>query len=85
MENKVEAQPRKVNKKNHVVESICDVDVKHSLLNANSEPICATCKKSMFDGVHDKCLLDFVENVNSCDPTSMDIEFLSLCKEGNST
>ncbi|GJZ14068.1 retrovirus-related pol polyprotein from transposon TNT 1-94 [Tanacetum coccineum] len=38
---------------------------KHSLLNANSEPICANCKKSMFDGVHDKCLLDFVENVNS--------------------
>ncbi|GJY51521.1 hypothetical protein Tco_0442368 [Tanacetum coccineum] len=65
MKNKVEAQPRKVNKKNHVVEPICDVDVKHSLLNANSEPICATCKKSMFDGVHDMCLLDFVENVNS--------------------
>ncbi|GJW25480.1 retrovirus-related pol polyprotein from transposon TNT 1-94 [Tanacetum coccineum] len=62
---KVEAQPRKVNKKNSVVEPIRDVDVKHSLLNANSEPICATCKKSMFDGVHDKCLLDFVENVNS--------------------
>ncbi|GJX75738.1 retrovirus-related pol polyprotein from transposon TNT 1-94 [Tanacetum coccineum] len=65
MKNKVEAQPRKVNKKNRVVEPICDVDVKHSLLNSNSEPICANCKKSMFDGVHDKCLLDFVENVNS--------------------
>ncbi|GKD87351.1 retrovirus-related pol polyprotein from transposon TNT 1-94, partial [Tanacetum coccineum] len=51
--NKVEAQPRKVNKKNSVIEPICDVDVKHSLLNENSEPICATCKKSMFDGVHD--------------------------------
>ncbi|GJV50836.1 retrovirus-related pol polyprotein from transposon TNT 1-94 [Tanacetum coccineum] len=65
MKNKVEAQPRKVNKKNRIGEPICDVDVKHSLLNANSEPICATCKKSMFDGVHDMCLLDFVENVNS--------------------
>ncbi|GJW40912.1 hypothetical protein Tco_0066757 [Tanacetum coccineum] len=65
MKNKVEAQPRKVNKKNHVVEPICDVDVKHSLLNANSKPICATCKKSMFDGVHDMCLLNFVEYVNS--------------------
>ncbi|GJZ66774.1 hypothetical protein Tco_0630014 [Tanacetum coccineum] len=53
MKNKVEAQPRKVNKKNHVVEPIRDVDVKHSLLKANSELICATCKKSMFDGVHD--------------------------------
>ncbi|GJX41249.1 retrovirus-related pol polyprotein from transposon TNT 1-94 [Tanacetum coccineum] len=64
--NKVEAQPRKVNKKNRVVEPIHDVDVKHSLLKANSELICATCKKSMFDGVHDMCLLDFVENINSC-------------------
>ncbi|GJW93790.1 retrovirus-related pol polyprotein from transposon TNT 1-94 [Tanacetum coccineum] len=63
MKNKVEAQPRKVNKKNRVVEPIHDVDVKHSLLNANS--ICATCKKSMFDSVHDMCLLDFVKNVNS--------------------
>ncbi|GJT02935.1 retrovirus-related pol polyprotein from transposon TNT 1-94 [Tanacetum coccineum] len=65
MKNKVEAQPRKVNKKNRVVEPIRDINVKHSLLNANSEPICATCKKSMFDGVHDMCILDFVENMNS--------------------
>ncbi|GKD52033.1 retrovirus-related pol polyprotein from transposon TNT 1-94, partial [Tanacetum coccineum] len=65
MKNKVEAQPRKFNKKNSVVEPIRDVDVKHSLFNANSEPICANCKKSMFDGVHDKCLLDFVEIVTS--------------------
>ncbi|GKA44167.1 hypothetical protein Tco_0736891 [Tanacetum coccineum] len=35
--NKVEAQPRKVNKTNRVVKPICDVDVKHSLSNANSE------------------------------------------------
>ncbi|GKB49933.1 hypothetical protein Tco_0900686 [Tanacetum coccineum] len=34
MKNKVEAQPRKVNKKNHVVEPICDVDANY---------ICATC------------------------------------------
>ncbi|GJZ62906.1 retrovirus-related pol polyprotein from transposon TNT 1-94 [Tanacetum coccineum] len=64
MKNKVEAQPMKVNKKNRVVEPIRDVDVKHSF-KANSELICTTCKKSMFDGVHDMCLLDFVENVNS--------------------
>ncbi|GJY82578.1 integrase, catalytic region, zinc finger, CCHC-type containing protein [Tanacetum coccineum] len=63
--NKVEAQPRNVNKKNRVVEPIHDVDVKHSLINANSEPICATCKKSMFDGVHDMCVIDFVKNVTS--------------------
>nr|GFA60339.1 hypothetical protein [Tanacetum cinerariifolium] len=65
IKNKVEAQPRKVNKKNRVVEFIRDVDVKHSLLKENSELICATCKKSMFDGVHGMCLLDFMENVNS--------------------
>ncbi|GJQ96336.1 uncharacterized mitochondrial protein-like protein [Tanacetum coccineum] len=65
MKNRVEAQPRKVNKRNRVVEPIHDVDVKHSLLKAISELICATCKKSMFDGVHDMCLLDFMENVNS--------------------
>ncbi|GJW71475.1 retrovirus-related pol polyprotein from transposon TNT 1-94 [Tanacetum coccineum] len=65
IKNKVEAQPKKVNKKNRVVEPIRDVDVKHSLLKANSKLICATCRKSMFDSVHDMCLLDFVENVNT--------------------
>ncbi|GKB53219.1 retrovirus-related pol polyprotein from transposon TNT 1-94, partial [Tanacetum coccineum] len=60
IKNKVEAQPMKVNKKNRVVEPIRDVNVKHSLLNANSKPICATCKKSIFDGVHDMYILDFV-------------------------
>ncbi|GKB89841.1 integrase, catalytic region, zinc finger, CCHC-type containing protein, partial [Tanacetum coccineum] len=63
--NKVEAQPRKVNKVNHVVKPVCDVDVKHSLLKANSEILYATCNKSMFDGVHDKCLLDLVQNGNN--------------------
>ncbi|GJQ93484.1 retrovirus-related pol polyprotein from transposon TNT 1-94 [Tanacetum coccineum] len=56
--NKVEAQPRKVNKMNRVVKLVFDVDVKQSLSNANSDILCATCNKSMFDGVHDKCLLD---------------------------
>ncbi|GJV21504.1 integrase, catalytic region, zinc finger, CCHC-type containing protein [Tanacetum coccineum] len=64
MKNKVEAQPRKVNKKNHVVEPICDAAVKHSC-NVNSAVLCVTCNKSMFDGVHDKCLLDFVKNRNN--------------------
>ncbi|GKC59149.1 retrovirus-related pol polyprotein from transposon TNT 1-94, partial [Tanacetum coccineum] len=36
----------------------------HSLSNANSDIICATCNKSMFDGVHDKFLLDLVQNGN---------------------
>ncbi|GJS28280.1 hypothetical protein Tco_0488900 [Tanacetum coccineum] len=63
--NKVEAQPRKVNKINHVVKPVCDVDVKESLSNANSDILCATCNKSMFDGVHHKCLLDLVQNGNN--------------------
>ncbi|GKB43474.1 retrovirus-related pol polyprotein from transposon TNT 1-94 [Tanacetum coccineum] len=63
--NKVEAQPRKVNKMNRVVKPICDVDVKQSLSNANSNILCATCNKSMFDGVHDKCILDLVQNGNN--------------------
>ncbi|GJV40450.1 hypothetical protein Tco_1418890 [Tanacetum coccineum] len=63
--NKVEAQPRKVNKLNRVVKPVCDVDVKHSLSNFNSKILCASCNKSMFDGVHDKCLLDLVQNGNN--------------------
>nr|GEU67227.1 retrovirus-related Pol polyprotein from transposon TNT 1-94 [Tanacetum cinerariifolium] len=65
IKNKLGAQHRKVNKNNRVVEPIHNVDVKESQLNANSELICATFKKSMFDGVHDLCILDFVKNVNS--------------------
>nr|GEW25134.1 retrovirus-related Pol polyprotein from transposon TNT 1-94 [Tanacetum cinerariifolium] len=65
MKNKVESQPRKVNINNRVVEPIRNVDVKQSQLNANPELICATCKKFMFDGVHDMCLFDFVKTVNS--------------------
>ncbi|GJS82805.1 retrovirus-related pol polyprotein from transposon TNT 1-94 [Tanacetum coccineum] len=38
--NKVEAQPRKVNKMNRVVKPVCDVDVKQSLSNANSDILC---------------------------------------------
>ncbi|GKC45241.1 retrovirus-related pol polyprotein from transposon TNT 1-94 [Tanacetum coccineum] len=65
MKNKVEAQPRKVNKKNRIVKPVHDVNVKHSLLHGNSEPVCATCRKLLFDGVHDICFLDFIKNVNS--------------------
>ncbi|GJR83280.1 integrase, catalytic region, zinc finger, CCHC-type containing protein [Tanacetum coccineum] len=63
--NKVEAQPRKVNKVNRVVKPVCDVDVKHSLSKEKFEILCATCNKSMFDGIHDKCLLDLVQNGNN--------------------
>ncbi|GJW89187.1 retrovirus-related pol polyprotein from transposon TNT 1-94 [Tanacetum coccineum] len=63
-QNKVEAQPRKVNKKNSVKEHICDDNVKHTMLNANSQLICAKCKQCMFDANHDVCFLEFVNDVN---------------------
>ncbi|GKE13649.1 retrovirus-related pol polyprotein from transposon TNT 1-94, partial [Tanacetum coccineum] len=64
MKNKVEAQPRTVNKKNHVKEPICDANVKHTMLNANSQLIFVKCKQCMFDANHDVCFLDFVNDVN---------------------
>ncbi|GJV87026.1 retrovirus-related pol polyprotein from transposon TNT 1-94 [Tanacetum coccineum] len=51
------------NKRNDRISRTTSKNMKNK---ANSEPICATCKKSMFDGFHDMCLLDFVENVKSC-------------------
>ncbi|GJT51339.1 retrovirus-related pol polyprotein from transposon TNT 1-94 [Tanacetum coccineum] len=66
--NKVEDHLRKFksksNKTNRVVELICNADVKHSMLNANSELICATCNQCMFDAIHDMNVLDFVNDVN---------------------
>ncbi|GKE03512.1 hypothetical protein Tco_1395530, partial [Tanacetum coccineum] len=75
--HKVEAQPRKINKTNRVVKPTCDVDVKHSLSNANFEILCATCNKSMFNGVHDKCLLDLVQNGNNYIPSSSSLVMTS--------
>ncbi|GKC80959.1 retrovirus-related pol polyprotein from transposon TNT 1-94, partial [Tanacetum coccineum] len=68
--NKVEDHPRSVkyssNKTNHVIEPVCNANVKHCMLNANSELICATCNECMFDAIHDLCVLDFVNDVNVC-------------------
>ncbi|GJW48122.1 hypothetical protein Tco_0079768 [Tanacetum coccineum] len=56
------------NKKNDRISEtpnpICDADVKHTMLNANSELICVKCKQCMFDANHDVCFLDFVNAVN---------------------
>ncbi|GJT80127.1 hypothetical protein Tco_1054469 [Tanacetum coccineum] len=68
MKNKVEVQRRRVNlssnKKNRVKDPICDANVKHTMLNANSELICVKCKQCMFDANHDVYFLDFVNDVN---------------------
>ncbi|GJX05936.1 retrovirus-related pol polyprotein from transposon TNT 1-94 [Tanacetum coccineum] len=68
MKNKVEVQLRRANlssnKKNRVKDPICDANVKHTMLNVNSELICVKCKQCMFDANHDVCFLDFVNDVN---------------------
>ncbi|GJT27325.1 integrase, catalytic region, zinc finger, CCHC-type containing protein [Tanacetum coccineum] len=64
IKNKVEAQPRKVNKKNHVVKPVYNVNVKQTMLNANSQLICVTCKQCMFDANHDVCFLNVVNEMN---------------------
>ncbi|GJU84477.1 retrovirus-related pol polyprotein from transposon TNT 1-94 [Tanacetum coccineum] len=51
---------------NRVIEPISNANVKHSMLNANSELICATCNECMFDAIHDLCVLNFVNDVNVC-------------------
>ncbi|GJU71363.1 retrovirus-related pol polyprotein from transposon TNT 1-94 [Tanacetum coccineum] len=48
----------------HPTDPICDANVKHTMLNANSELICVKCNQCMFDANHDACFLDFVNDVN---------------------
>ncbi|GJT08231.1 retrovirus-related pol polyprotein from transposon TNT 1-94 [Tanacetum coccineum] len=55
------------NKKNDSISQTPSRNKKNkSMSNANSGILRATCNKSMFDGVHDKCLLDLVQNGNKC-------------------
>ncbi|GJX20366.1 integrase, catalytic region, zinc finger, CCHC-type containing protein, partial [Tanacetum coccineum] len=66
--NKVEDHLRSVksslNKKNRVSEPVCNANVKHSVLNANSELICSTYNECMFYAIHDLYVLDFLNDVN---------------------
>ncbi|GKF15100.1 hypothetical protein Tco_0056562, partial [Tanacetum coccineum] len=66
--NKVKDHPKSVksssSKKNRVIEPVYNANVKHFMLNANSELICATCNECMFDAIHDLCVLDFVNDAN---------------------
>nr|GEW33577.1 retrovirus-related Pol polyprotein from transposon TNT 1-94 [Tanacetum cinerariifolium] len=66
--NKLEDQSRSVksrtNKKNLVSKTKCNVDVIYSILNANSKSVCAICNECLFDVNHDKCVLDYVHDVN---------------------
>nr|GEU43561.1 retrovirus-related Pol polyprotein from transposon TNT 1-94 [Tanacetum cinerariifolium] len=68
MKNKVKDHSRNVksnsNKTNRVSEPVSNANVKHTMLNANSELISVKCNKCMFDANHDLCVLDFVNDVN---------------------
>ncbi|GKB38641.1 retrovirus-related pol polyprotein from transposon TNT 1-94 [Tanacetum coccineum] len=67
--NKVEFQPRiaksSLNNVNRVSNTVCNESVKHSMLNANSELICATFYECMFDAIHDLCVSDYLNDVNA--------------------
>ncbi|GJR71377.1 retrovirus-related pol polyprotein from transposon TNT 1-94 [Tanacetum coccineum] len=66
--NKVKDQSRRVksrkNKKNRVVKTECNAHVMQSMLNANSKSVCDICNECLFDANHDKCVLDYVHDVN---------------------
>ncbi|GJR69640.1 hypothetical protein Tco_0015705 [Tanacetum coccineum] len=66
--NKVADQSRSVksrtNKKNHVSKIEYNVDIIHSMLNANSKSVCAIYNECLFDANHVKCVLDYVHDVN---------------------
>ncbi|GJX52355.1 putative reverse transcriptase domain-containing protein [Tanacetum coccineum] len=66
--NKVKDQSRSVksrkNKKNLVSKIECNAYVMKSVLNENSKSVYAMCNECLFDANHDKCVLDYVHDVN---------------------
>ncbi|GKC81717.1 retrovirus-related pol polyprotein from transposon TNT 1-94, partial [Tanacetum coccineum] len=67
--NKVEDHPRIakscLNNMNRVSKSVYNANVKHYVLNVNSELICATCHECMFDVIHDLYVHDYLNDVNA--------------------
>ncbi|GJZ74280.1 retrovirus-related pol polyprotein from transposon TNT 1-94 [Tanacetum coccineum] len=63
---KVEDHPRSImstsNKKNHV--SICNLSIKHAVLDANSKFVCSTCNDCLFYANHGKCVVTYLNDVN---------------------
>ncbi|GJZ76741.1 hypothetical protein Tco_0641413 [Tanacetum coccineum] len=66
--NKVEGQSRSIksrkNKKNRVTKTKCNAYVVQSMLKVNYKSVCAICNECLFDANHDKCVLDYVHDVN---------------------
>ncbi|GJU45409.1 retrovirus-related pol polyprotein from transposon TNT 1-94 [Tanacetum coccineum] len=67
--NKVEDHPRiaksSLNSTNRVSKIVCNENVKHSVLNANFELVCATCNECMFDSIHGSCVHGYLVDVNA--------------------
>ncbi|GKC46740.1 retrovirus-related pol polyprotein from transposon TNT 1-94, partial [Tanacetum coccineum] len=68
MKNKtVEVHHRNVksslNKTNRV--SVCNINVKHGVLNANIEHVCSTCNECLFDANNDICVVVYLNDVNA--------------------
>ncbi|GJX06177.1 retrovirus-related pol polyprotein from transposon TNT 1-94 [Tanacetum coccineum] len=67
--NKLEEQPRSakssLNNVNHISKTVCNENVKHYVLNAKTELVCATCHECMFDAIHDQCVRDYLVVVNA--------------------
>ncbi|GKD38546.1 hypothetical protein Tco_1258753, partial [Tanacetum coccineum] len=42
-----------------------NIQKQHSVLNANSELVCATCHECMFDAIHDLCVSGYLNDVNA--------------------
>ncbi|GJS65360.1 hypothetical protein Tco_0679924 [Tanacetum coccineum] len=66
--NKVKDQSRSVksrkNIKNRVSKTECNDYIMQSVLNVNSKSIYDICNECLFDANHDKCVLDYVHDVN---------------------
>ncbi|GKA47661.1 retrovirus-related pol polyprotein from transposon TNT 1-94 [Tanacetum coccineum] len=66
-DKRVEVHPRNVksslNKINRV--SVCDANIKHGVLNTNSDFVCSTCNECLFSANHDMCAIDYLNDVNA--------------------
>ncbi|GJZ84309.1 hypothetical protein Tco_0649648 [Tanacetum coccineum] len=62
----VEVHPRKVmsssNKRNYV--SLCNANFKHAVKDGNSQFVCSTCNGCLFSANHDKCVVNYINDVN---------------------
>ncbi|GJX71400.1 retrovirus-related pol polyprotein from transposon TNT 1-94 [Tanacetum coccineum] len=67
--NKVENHPRiaksSLNNWNRISKPICNSNIQQSVLNANSQLMCATCNECMFDSIHDSCVREYLVDVNA--------------------